>query len=101
VAARWGTLATVPDDLLLWFHRVPWDYRLASKRTLWDELVRHYNQGAQEAQAMEAAWKDLAGKVDPERHAAVAAKLRIQTTDAAAWRDKCLRYFQTFSGKPL
>jgi alpha-glucuronidase len=36
-----------------------------------------------------------------ERHAAVLAKLRTQAVDAAAWRDKCLRYFQQFSGRPM
>jgi alpha-glucuronidase len=97
----WGSPKSCPDDLLLWFHRLPWDHPMASKKTLWEELVRHYAQGAREALAMEAAWRDLSGKVDGERHAAVAAKLRIQAEDAAAWRDKCLQYFQTFSGRPI
>jgi alpha-glucuronidase len=50
---------------------------------------------------MEAAWRDLQGQVDTERHAAVAKRLRIQAEDAAAWSEKCLRYFQGFSGRPL
>jgi alpha-glucuronidase len=97
----WGQPRTCPENLLLWFHRLPWDHPMASKKTLWQELVRHYRQGAREAAAMEAAWRDLAGQVDAERHAAVAAKLRIQTQDAAAWSEKCLRYFQGFSQRPL
>ena len=49
---------------------------------------------------MEKAWAALTGAVDEERHAAVAAKLRQQTIDAAAWRDKCLGYFAQFSKQP-
>jgi alpha-glucuronidase len=98
---RWNDPATTPENLLLWFHRVGWDYRMKSGRTLWDELVHEYRRGAEEARQLEADWKTLEGKVDGERHRAVVGKLRQQTADAAAWRDKCLRYFGQFSGKPL
>jgi alpha-glucuronidase len=92
---------TCPENLLLWFHRVPWDHRMKSGRGLWDELVLHYSRGAEEARRLLSTWEGLRGKVDDERHAAVLAKLRRQATEAAAWRDKCLRYFQTFSKRPL
>jgi alpha-glucuronidase len=98
---EWSDPATTPEKLLLWFHRVAWDHRLRSGRTLWDELVFEYTRGAQEAQALERRWQGLRGKVDDERHAAVLGKLRQQTKDAAAWRDKCLRYFQRWSGGAL
>jgi alpha-glucuronidase len=98
---RWASVSTTEDRYLLWFHRLPWDHRLASGRTLWDELVRHYTRGADAAGVMEATWTRLRGKVDEERYQAVLAKLRIQSTDAAAWRDKCLRYFQQFSKRPI
>jgi alpha-glucuronidase len=98
---RWNDPATCPDQLLLWFHRLPWDHRLASGRTLWDELVRHYTRGAEEARVMEEHWAGLRGRVDEERFQAVLARLRRQVADAASWRDKCLRYFQQFSGRPL
>lgn len=90
-----------PENLLLWFHRLPWDHRLASGRTLWEGLVHHYTTGADGARALEARWLALRGKVDDGRHQAVAARLRRQTEDAAAWRDLCLRYFQQFSRRPL
>jgi alpha-glucuronidase len=98
---RWNDPATVPEKLLLWFHHVPWDHRLKSGRTLWEELVLHYRRGAAAARALEKQWAALAGKVDRERHAAVAAKLRIQVADAEAWSEKCLGYFQQFSRRPL
>jgi alpha-glucuronidase len=93
----WSDPATTPDELLLWFHRLPWDYRMKSGRTLWDELVLSYRRGADEAKGLETRWMTLRGKVDDERYQAVLARLRRQTEDAAAWRDKCLRYFQAFS----
>ena len=82
-------------------HGCPVTQPLPSGGTLWDGLVRHHARGAAAAAAFERGWLALAGKVDAERHAAVAAKLRKQAEDAAAWRDKCLRYFQTFSQRPL
>jgi alpha-glucuronidase len=97
----WGDPRRVPESLLLWFHRLPWDWRLASGRSLWEELVAHYTRGAEQARGFEARWKRLEGRVDPERHRAVLAALGRQALDAAAWRDKCLRYFQQFSGRPL
>lgn len=98
---RWNNPATCPETLLLWFHRLPWDYRLASGVTLWDALVRHYTKGADGARLMEFRWTTLRGKVDDERYEAVLGKLRQQAADAAAWRNKTLRYFQQFSQRPL
>jgi len=97
----WADPATTPENLLLWFHHVPWNYKLKSGRDLWDGLVLHYVRGAEEARRLESSWSALRGKVDDERYQAVLAKLKQQTADAAAWRDKCLRYFQTFSKRPL
>jgi alpha-glucuronidase len=97
---RWNDPATCPEPYLLWFHRLPWDFRLASGGTLWDGLVRHYRRGAEQAARMVTTWESLRGKVDDERHQAVLSKLRTQASDAAAWRDKCLRYFQQFSQRP-
>ncbi len=98
---RWADLATCPDNLLLWFHHLPWDYRLRSGETLWDGLVRHYRKGAEDARGMVARWETLKGKVDQERYQAVLTKLRAQAADAASWRDKCLRYFAQFSKRPV
>ncbi|HSC13977.1 MAG TPA: alpha-glucuronidase family glycosyl hydrolase, partial [Gammaproteobacteria bacterium] len=56
VARRFASLETVPDEYLLWFHRVPWDHRMRSGRTLWEELVAHYDRGVAEVAAMQADW---------------------------------------------
>ena len=79
-----------------------WDHRLTSGQTLWEGLVAHYTRGAAgSARDARRAGSRCGGKVDAERHAAVLAKLRHQAHDAAAWRDKCLKYFQQFSKRPI
>ncbi len=98
---RWGDPKACPEDLLLWFHRLRWGYRLASGRTVWHELVRLYREGVEEARGLERRWIGLEGKIDPERFQAVAAKLHQQSEDAAAWSDKCVRYFQSVNGLSL
>ncbi|WP_295930101.1 alpha-glucuronidase family glycosyl hydrolase [uncultured Xanthomonas sp.] len=101
VAAVYGDTTRVPESLLLWFHHVPWDHRMASGRSLWDELVGRYTQGVRQVQAMQSTWDGLRGKVDAERHAQVAAFLRIQLREAQWWRDASVAYFQSVSGRPL
>jgi alpha-glucuronidase len=101
VSARFNDPATCPEEFLLWFHHVPWDYRMRSGRILWDELALHYQRGVDWMRATRKEWDALAGAIDPERHAAVAKKLAIQERDAIWWRDACLLYFQTFSKRPL
>jgi alpha-glucuronidase len=97
---RWNDPATCPEALLLWFHRLPWDYRLVSGLTLWDALVRQFAKGVEDARLMESRWTTLRGKVDDQRYEAVLGKLRQQIADAAAWSDKTLQYFQQFSKRP-
>lgn len=89
----WNDPTSTPDELLLWFHHLPWDYKMKSGRTLWDELVAVYGRGAEEAKGLETRWRSLQGRVDEARFQAVLAKLRRQSEDAAAWRDKCVAYF--------
>lgn len=100
-APQAGKTLAADERFLLWFHRVPWDHRVASGRTLWDELVVRYSRGVDEVQAMRRTWEAMAPYVDPERHAEVAAYLAIQAREAQWWRDACIAYFQTFSKRPL
>jgi alpha-glucuronidase len=93
--------ATCPEELLLWFHRLPWDYRMKSGKTLWAAICDRYQQGARQALAMHATWRSLAGQIDPQRHKEVADRLAIQVADATRWRDHILQYFQTFSSRPI
>jgi alpha-glucuronidase len=101
VARRFADLAAVPDAYLLWFHRLPWDHRVRSGRTLWEELVAHYDRGIAEVAAMQAGWATLEPFVDAERFAKTTRLLEIQAREARWWRDACIAYFQSRSGLPL
>jgi alpha-glucuronidase len=101
VRRRWASRDSVPDALLLFFHRVGWRERLHSGRTLWDELVVRYSAGVDSARAMARSWDALQGTIDEPRFREVQADLAIQAREAAWWRDAALAYFQTFSRMPF
>jgi alpha-glucuronidase len=101
VAELFGRLDEVPEKYLLWFHHVRWDRRMASGLSLWEELVRHYYGGVESVRRMQATWKSLEGRIDAERYEQARAFLAIQEKEARWWRDACVLYFQTFSGKPI
>ena len=101
VAALFGDRRKCPENLLLWFHHVAWDDRMASGRTLWDELVVHYTRGVDGVRSMRKTWSGLAAFVDAERYAEVSGFLAIQEKEALWWRDASIAYFQTFAHRPL
>jgi alpha-glucuronidase len=101
VRDMFDSLATCPEKYLLWFHRLPWTYKLKNGQTLWDGLVTHYYKGTADVTKMQATWQSLAGRIDAQRHREVADRLQIQVTDAALWRDHILKYFQQFSQMPI
>jgi alpha-glucuronidase len=101
VAAMFADRKKTPEQFLLWFHHVPWDYKTASGRILWDELVYRYTHGVEVVSQMRRTWAGLERYVDPERFAQVSAFLAIQEQEAQWWRDACIAYFQTFSKRPL
>jgi alpha-glucuronidase len=94
-------VANCPENLLLWFHHLPWDHRLSSGRTLWDEICVHYGAGVDAVRRMRATWDRVEAFVDDARHEHVRRLLVIQEQEARWWRNACLLYFQTFSGRPL
>jgi alpha-glucuronidase len=101
VAACFAKPSCVSDDYLLWFHDLPWDYRMRSGRTLWNELVSRYDLGVEQVAEMRRTWQSLGGRVDDERFTEVAAFLRIQEQEAQWWRDASIAYFQSVSNRPL
>lgn len=101
LSEEFDNLQTCPQQLLLWFHRLPWDYKMASGKTLWDELVIHYYKGVDEVRSMQQIWSALKGKIDDERFEHVAALLKFQEQEAIWWRDGCLLFFQEYSGRPI
>ena len=101
LASIYNSLETCPENLLLWFHHVPWDYKLSSGRTIWDEICLHYDQGIKQVEGYQTLWESLKPYVAPAIYEEVATKLDIQKHDAQWWRDACVGYFQTLSREPL
>lgn len=89
------------EELLLWFRRVRWDYRLSNGRTLWEELPHRYDRGVAAVDRMRMTWATLASHVDAQRHRAVADFLKIQRDEAQWWRDASLAYWSATSGRAL
>ena len=88
---------TCPEKYLLWFHHLPWDHKMASGRTLWEEMQSRYDVGLRYVKDMQTSWETLKERVDPEVFSHVQAKLETQFKDATIWRNTCLDYFRTFA----
>lgn len=97
----WDNIATTPEKDLLWFHHVAWDYKMKSGKTLWIELIEHYNKGIEGVKQMQKVWNAMEGKIDAERFKDQQRALAIQLEDAELWKGACLTYFQTFSKMPI
>lgn len=92
---------TTPDEYLLWFHHLPWNYKMKSGKTLWIELIEHYNKGIASVKEMQKVWESMQSKVDPERFKEEKHALAVQEEDAEIWKGACLLYYQTFSHLPI
>ena len=92
---------TCPENLLLWFHHVPWNHQMKSGRTLWAELCYAYDRGVNEVRNFQKVWDRMEPYIDSERFRDVQHRLKIQARDAVWWRDACLLYFQQFSRQPI
>jgi len=96
-----NNINTCPENLILWFHHVPWDYKMNNGRTFWNELCYRYDTGLQQARNFQKIWDSVEGYVDSDRFKHVQSRLKIQSRDAIWWKDACLLYFQTFSKRPI
>jgi alpha-glucuronidase len=101
VAGSFNNLKTCPEEYLLWFHHLSWDYKLRNGHTLWDGMALKYQQGVDEVKEMIARWDQMIPYVSESRHNEVKMLLNIQLKEAKWWRNACLLYFQTFSKKEL
>jgi alpha-glucuronidase len=101
VAKKFSDITTCPEEYLLWFHHLDWDYKTKSGRTLWEELCYKYYKGVESVQWMQKNWSSLRGIIDDERFNKVEKFLKIQEQEAKWWRNACLLYFQTFSRRPI
>jgi len=92
---------TCPEVFLLWFHHLPWDYKMNNGRTLWEAICYHYDNGVQQVRNFQKVWDAAKPYVDDERFIDVQSRLRKQCRDAQFYKDGCLLYFQQFSRRPL
>ena len=97
LASRFDSLEDCPETLLLWFHHVPWDYRMHSGLTLWEELQLHYDRGVEQVRQYRKVWAGMKPYVNGRRHARVSALLEKNEQDAERWREVCVEYFRTFA----
>ena len=97
LASQFNDLETCPETYLLWFHHLPWTYKMKSGRTLWDELCHRYESGVLQVRQFQRVWDKAEPYVDAQRFAEVQSKLRRHYRDAQIWKDACLLYFQQFS----
>jgi alpha-glucuronidase len=98
---QYEDINTCPEELLLWFHHVPWTHKMKSGRTLWEEMCYKYYTGVDSVRAMQKEWNSIENLVDKQRFEQVKMLLAIQEKEAVWWRNSCLLYFQTFSKMPL
>lgn len=97
----YNDISTCPENLLLWFHHIPWNYKMNDGKTMWDALCYKYDSGVQQVREYQKVWDRMEQYIDYRRFEEVQSKLKIQARDAVWWRDACLLYFQTFSKKPI
>lgn len=96
---KYEDLNTCPESFLLWFHRVSWDFKMKSGKSLWEEMIDKYEKGVTTVEGMNDQWHTLKGLVDEETYNSVSHHLAIQTKEAKWWRDACLTFFQSKSGR--
>ena len=100
IARTYNNIETCPENLLLWFHRVPWTYRMKDGSTLWESLQYHYNLGVITVESHHNIWHTkMRHFIDEQRWREVDERLEDQLQNAREWRDVCLKYFGQFAEK--
>jgi alpha-glucuronidase len=101
LSSQFDDVNTCPEMFLLWFHHLPWNYKMKSGRSLWEELCYHYDMGVQQVRQFQKVWDKVQPYVDSVRFADVQRSLRSQSSNAVLWKDACSLYFQQFSHNPI
>lgn len=101
VSSMFADLKTCPNEYLLWFHHVAWDYKMKSGKTLWEELCHRYYSGVESVRATKKTWDSMRPYMDSQRFEQVQMLLTVQEKEAVWWRNACVLYFQTFSKMPI
>jgi alpha-glucuronidase len=97
IQKKYSLPETTPEKYLLWFHHLPWDYKMKNNKTLWDNLALHYQKGVEQVEEMHNIWSKMKTYVNKREFEKTSMLLKIQLKEAKWWRDACLSYFQQFS----
>lgn len=107
----YNDLRTCPEAYLLWFHHLPWNYPMRDGRTLWESLNAHYNRGVEATEGYLDTWQRMrpyveeadhdSGQASGSRWSRVNELLKTQVENAREWRDVCLKYFHSFTRRPI
>ena len=107
----YNDLRTCPEAYLLWFHHLPWNYPMRDGRTLWESLNAHYNRGVEATEGYLDTWQRMrpyveeadhdSGQASGSRWSRVNELLKTQVENAREWRDVCLKYFHSFTHRPI
>lgn len=107
----YNDLRTCPEAYLLWFHHLPWNYPMRDGRTLWESLNAHYNRGVEATEGYLDTWQRVrpyveeadhdSGQASGSRWSRVNELLKTQVENAREWRDVCLKYFHSFTHRPI
>ncbi len=95
----YDNIETCPEEYLLWFHHVAWNYKMKSGSTLWQELCMKYNMGVAMVEVYRDFWHTSAkqymkGHEQEWQH--TDSLLNVQLENAKEWRNTCLKYFQNY-----
>jgi len=101
LASEFNDVTTCPENLLLWFHHLPWTYKMKDGKSLWDEMCYRYDKGVHQVRDFQKTWDKVEAYVDKQRFTEVQEKLRKQEINSVVWKDACLLYFQQFSRMPI
>lgn len=97
-AERYESIQTCPDELLLFFHHVPYTHKLKSGETVIQHIYNTHFEGVEEAEGLKDSWIQLKDKVDDERFSDVLNRLEEQVNHSKEWRDIINTYFYRKSG---
>lgn len=107
----YNDLRTCPEAYLLWFHHLPWNYPMRDGRTLWESLNAHYNRGVEATEGYLDTWQRVrpyveeadhdSGQASGSRWSRVNELLKTQVENAREWRVVCLKYFHSFTRRPI
>lgn len=100
VAAMYESLDTTPDNLILWFHHVPYTYTLHEGKTVIQHFYDAHYSGAETAHTFPSLWEGLRGKMDDQRYEEMLFRLEFQAGHSIVWRDAISEFYFNKSGIP-